>query len=78
MASGQLPAGATTAAAAARMIWNARVDAGVTAFFMLAVLVIVADSLREWSLVLSGHKAAVSTEVPYEARDEERLALAGD
>jgi carbon starvation protein len=51
------------------MIWNARVDAGVTTFFMLAVLVIVADSVREWSLVLSRRKAAVSTEVPFERRE---------
>ncbi len=66
VASGTLPAGAHTATDAARMIFNDRLDAAVAAFFMIAVIVILVDSTREWLLVLRGRKPAVSTEVPLE------------
>ncbi len=56
------------AAGAARLVFNDRLDAGVAAFFMLAVAVILVESVREWSAVLSGRKPVVSTEVPYTAR----------
>jgi carbon starvation protein len=68
LAAGSLPTGAASASDAARMVWNARLDAGVVIFFMLAVLLIVADSLREWRAVLRGAKPAVSSEVPFQAR----------
>ncbi|MFL5619459.1 MAG: carbon starvation CstA family protein [Gemmatimonadaceae bacterium] len=68
LASGGLPAGAASATDASRMIWNARLDAGVVVFFMLAVLLIVADSMREWRDVLRGAKPAVSSETPFEPR----------
>ena len=68
LATGALPAGAASASDAARMVWNARLDAGVVIFFMLAVLVIVADSVREWHAVLRGAKPAVSSEVPFQPR----------
>ena len=64
LASGVLPRGAADAAAAARMIFNDRLDAAVAAFFMIAVIVILADSAKEWVAVLRGRKPAVSTEVP--------------
>ncbi len=67
LASGVLPRGAADAAAAARMIFNDRLDAAVAAFFMIAVLVILADSAKEWVAVLRGRKPARSTEVPFEA-----------
>ena len=38
------------------------------AFFMLAVAVILIESIREWRAVLSGRKAVTSTEVPFTAR----------
>ena len=41
---------------------------------MLSVIVIIADSAREWLLVLRGRKPAVSTEVPFTPR----VAVAGD
>ena len=41
---------------------------------MISVIVILAESAREWWSTLSGRKAAVSTEVPYEPA----LALAMD
>ncbi len=65
LAEGRVPAGAPTAAAAARMIANDRLDAAVAGFFLVAVLVILADSAREWWAVLSGRKLARSSEVPY-------------
>src|SRR5688500_11907948 len=66
LASGVLPRGAADAAAATRMIFNDRLDAAVAAFFMIAVIVILADSAKEWVAVLRGRKAARSTEVPFE------------
>jgi carbon starvation protein len=73
LASGVLPRGAADATAAARMIFNDRLDAAVAAFFMIAVIVILADSAKEWVAVLRGRKPALSTEVPFDrgARIEE-------
>ena len=67
VASGTLPAAIAGAAAAHRMIFNDYLDAAVAAFFMVAVVVILADSMREWWAVIGGHKAAVSSEVPFDA-----------
>ena len=39
------------------MIWNDRLDAAVAAFFAISVIVILADSAREWLSVLRGSKA---------------------
>ncbi|HEX6047635.1 MAG TPA: carbon starvation CstA family protein [Gemmatimonadaceae bacterium] len=74
LAQGQVPPGVRSAADASRIIWNDRVDAAVAAFFAVAVLVILADSAREWFSILKGRKPAVSTEVPFQAR----VAVAGD
>ena len=57
----------------AQIIFNDYLDAAVAAFFMISVIVILADSLREWSAVLRGRKPARSTEVPFEP-----VAVAGD
>jgi carbon starvation protein len=72
--SGALPAGVKTASDAARMAFNDYLDAAVAAFFMISVVVILADSIREWTAVLRGRKPATSTEAPFEAR----VAVAGD
>ena len=74
VASGNLPANVRSAAEAARLIFNDRLDAGVSAFFLLSVIVILAASAREWLAVIGGRKAAVSTEIPFEPR----VAMAGD
>ena len=74
VASGRLPAGVASATAAARMTFNDRLDAAVAGFFLVSVLVILADSAREWAAVLGGRKPARSTEVPFEPR----TAYAGD
>ena len=49
------------------MIFNDYLDAAVAAFFMISVVVILADSAREWMSVLRGRKPVVSSEVPFEA-----------
>jgi carbon starvation protein len=71
---GPLPTGVASAAVAARMAFNDYLDAAVAAFFMLAVIVILADSIREWVAVIRGRKPAMSSEAPFEAR----VAVAGD
>ena len=77
LASGALPAG-RTAADVRRMIFNERLDAVVAGAFMFAVVIVLVASLLEWSAVLRGRKAAVSTEIPPEYAAEPRIALAGD
>ncbi|MEX2179958.1 MAG: carbon starvation CstA family protein [Gemmatimonadaceae bacterium] len=67
IASGSLPAGVASVATASRLIFNNYLNTAVAAFFMVSVIVIIVDSLREWIAVVSGRKPAVSTEVPYEA-----------
>jgi carbon starvation protein len=69
-----LPAGIASVDVARRMIFNDRLDAAVAAFFMIAVIVILTDSAREWLLVVRGRKPARSTEVPFDAQP----ALSGD
>ena len=56
------------------MAFNDYLDAAVAAFFMVAGVVILLDSAREWMLVLRGRKPATSTEVPFQVRP----AVAGD
>jgi carbon starvation protein len=75
IAAGNLPAGVSTIEAAQRFIFNDRVDAAVAAFFMISVIIIVADSARVWYNVISGRTPAISTEVPFEPRP---IAAAGD
>ena len=56
------------------MAFNDYLDAAVAAFFMISVVVILADSIREWAAVLRGRKPATSSEAPFQAR----VAVAGD
>ena len=67
VASGALPAAIKTVGDAQRMIFNDYLDAGVAAFFMISVVVILAASFREWASCLRGAKPVTSTEVPFEA-----------
>jgi carbon starvation protein len=73
LAANTLPAGVTSAANAQRIIFNDYLNTAVAAFFMVSVLVIIAESLREWTSVIRGRKPAISTEVPFEP-----VAVAGD
>jgi carbon starvation protein len=75
IASGTLPPGVRSMDAARQMLFNDRLDAAVAGFFLLSVVVILAESAREWSAVLGGRKPARSTEVPFEARG---VPVAGD
>jgi carbon starvation protein len=74
LAAGQVPKGIASAEAAQRFIFNDRVDAVVSAFFMISVIIIIADSAVQWYKVISGRMPAVSTEHPFEPR----AAVAGD
>ncbi|HEV7706428.1 MAG TPA: carbon starvation CstA family protein, partial [Gemmatimonadaceae bacterium] len=64
---GALPPGVASAASAARMALNDKLDAGVASFFIVCVIVVLLASMREWWLVLSGRKVRISTEIPSEA-----------
>ena len=66
LAAGALPAGVASEAAARSMIFNDYLNAAVAGAFMTAVVVVIVTSAFEWWRVLSGRKAAVSTEVPFE------------
>lgn len=48
-----------------RLIFNNQLDAAVTAFFALLVLVILADSAREWLGILRGRKEPFLREAEY-------------
>jgi carbon starvation protein len=67
VASNALPAAIKTVSDAQRVIFNDYLDAAVAAFFMISVVVILADSIREWLAVVGGRKPVVSSEVPFEA-----------
>ena len=67
LAIGALPPGVQTLADARRLILNDRIDTAVAAFFLISVVVILVASMHEWFTVLSGRKAAMTSEVPFEA-----------
>ena len=73
-AAGTLPAGVRSAGDIDRLIFNDYLDAAVAAFFLVAVLVVLVDSAREWWAVLRGGKPAHSTETAF----VRRAAVAGD
>jgi carbon starvation protein len=58
----------------ARMIFNDRLDAGLSLFFMAIVVVVILASAREWYLIASRRKAPVVNEAPFV---ESRLDAAG-
>ena len=66
VASGTLPAAIKTLTDARRMIFNDYLDAAVTVFFMVSVVVILAASLQEWVACLRGTKEVISSEVPFD------------
>jgi carbon starvation protein len=66
LAIGALPAGVQTVADAKRLVLNDHIDAAVAAFFLASVVVILVASAHEWFSVLSGRKAARSSEIPFE------------
>jgi carbon starvation protein len=52
IAAGTLPPGVSTPNIASRLMWNDRLDAAVTAFFLGSVLVILIASMRRWGWTL--------------------------
>jgi carbon starvation protein len=69
MLSSQLSSGAIPAAHAAetsRLIFNDRLDATVTLVLATLVVVVLAESARQWWLYLWGRKRSVLTEAPPE------------
>ena len=73
-AAGTLPPGVKSTQDLARMINNDYLDAAVAGFFLIAVIVILADSMRAWWSVLQGRSTMRSTEVPFTLR----VPVAGD
>jgi carbon starvation protein len=67
VAAGALPAAIKSVGDAHRMIFNDYLDAALAGFFMFSVVVILADSIREWVACLGGRKQVISSEVPFEA-----------
>ena len=63
----KLPPGVKSVGDARRMLLNDWLDAAVAAFFMLAVIVILVASVREWIRVHRGESRIASSEVPFEA-----------
>ena len=55
----------STAPGTAQRIFNNKLDAGLTLFFMAVVVVVIAASAREWWLVLSKRKAPRVNEAPF-------------
>jgi len=53
------------AGANARLIFNNRLDAIVTALLLVMVAVLLIESLRQWISALSGQKTLRSTESPF-------------
>jgi len=49
----------------ARMIFNDRLDAAISLFFMAVVAVVIAASMREWILVATRKKAPLVSEAPF-------------
>ena len=71
--AGTLPPGIRSSRELSQLIANDYLDAAVAAFFLLSVLVVLADSAREWWAVLRKGKPVRSTETPFEPR-----VVAGD
>jgi carbon starvation protein len=61
----QIAGGAMEAARGARLMFNDGLDATVTAVFMIATLMVLAASAREWTLVLTRRKPAAAKESPF-------------
>jgi carbon starvation protein len=59
-----LAAGVQTAATPT-LIFNARLDAAITGLFMVMVATVLIDSMRVWSGILSGSRAAQLNEAPF-------------
>ena len=64
-AAAQVGAGTMNSALGSRLIFNDRLDAVVTAVFMIVTLLVLLSSVREWILILSRRKPARVQESPF-------------
>jgi len=65
LAQADLLARGEQSAAVAAQIFNNRLDAAVTAIFLVLVATVVIDSVRVWASVLQGTRTSKSTETPF-------------
>jgi carbon starvation protein len=65
LTSGRIPA--EKIAETHRLIFNSRVDAGVTALFAIMVAVLIVEALMQWTAILTGRTKAKLQETPYVA-----------
>jgi carbon starvation protein len=63
--AGQIANGAMEAARGARLMFNDGLDATVTAAFMIATVLLLAASAREWILIVTRRKPAAAKESPF-------------
>jgi carbon starvation protein len=61
----QIAAGTMESAVGARLIFNDRLDAIVTAVFMVVTVLVLLSSAREWVLILTRRKPARVQESPF-------------
>jgi hypothetical protein len=47
------------------VIFNNRLDAGVTGFFAVLILALLVEAVLEWYRILTRRRAALLTESPY-------------
>jgi carbon starvation protein len=65
LAQARVLAAQSATAATTRLIWNNRLDAAVTAGLLLMVGVVLVESLRRWTRILSGREEAQVKESPF-------------
>ena len=65
LAQAQALAAAPANRATARLIFNNRLDAGLTALLVVMVALVLAESARQWLGVMSGREVAKVKEVPF-------------
>jgi carbon starvation protein len=65
LAQAHLLATQPMSSATARLIWNNRLDAAVTAILLVMVAVVLGESLRHWIGILSGREEAQIKESPF-------------
>ena len=65
MMEAKLAAGEVAASIADPVIFNARLDAGLAALFMVVTGLVVLASAREWWRVMAGKRPPIVTETPF-------------
>ena len=65
LAQAQAVAASPATSATARLVFNNRLDAAVTAMLLAMVALVLFESIRQWIAILGGGKAAQVTETPF-------------